>query len=197
MSESLCAAVGTSESGCNERYLLGRVHCDASGTTDARRDVRCEESHSLRWRLSPPSVPVSDRIQASRRHAGAGRPTESPLQHRRDAAVAALPHDPRARTDRDHAVAAAQWRVPVPHRSAELSRGPDAPPEDARPARPLSAPDGGPPATPVPGDLRYRLDRPGRLRPSGTGSNRLQPHQAGTPLVSPLALLRGTDEGLL
>src|SRR5207245_166145 len=116
------------------------------------------------------------------------------------------PHDLGTGTARDHTVAPPEWRLPVPDWPAELPRGDDAaalPPaggadgaaEAARSARPLSAPDGGPAPAPDPTDLRHRLHRLGRLRPPGTSADRLQPDQAGPPVVPSVALLRGGEIG--
>src|SRR4029450_1884871 len=162
----------------------------------------------LRRRLPSSPVLVSHRVQAGGRDTGARRAAESPLHCRRDAPVAAVSDDPGARTDRDHAVAATERCLSVPYRSAELPRGHDAPallaaggadgpPQTAYPARSLSPPDDWPAPIPDAADLRPRLHRVDRVRPPGARAHRLQPHQAGPSLVSPVALLRGPDQGLL
>src|SRR4029453_4706397 len=170
MVEPLYGPVEQAESRCSEHYLLGRVHCDGPGTTEAGCRVRRDEPDALRRRLPPPPVLFSNRVQTSRGAAGAHRPAESPLHRRRDAAVAAVSDDPGARTDRDHAVAATERRLSVPYRSAELPRGHDAPallaaggadgpPQTAYPARSLSPPDDWPAPIPDAADLRPRLHR--------------------------------------
>src|SRR4029453_13707833 len=208
MVEPLYGPVEQAESRCSEHYLLGRVHCDGSGTTEAGCRVRRDEPDALRRRLPPPPVLVSNRVQTGRGDAGASRPAESSLHRRRDAAVAAVSDDPGARKDRDHAVAAPERRLPIPHRAAELPRGHDAPallaargsdrpPQTARPARSLSPPDDWTASATAPAALRPSLPVVGRVRAAGTRGDRLQPDQAGPPLVSPVALLRGPDQGLL
>jgi hypothetical protein len=139
---------------------------------------------------------------------GTRPPAQQPLQHGGDVPGVALPDDPRARTNRDDAAPAAERRVPVPHGAAELPRRDDpatlpAPrrPDSAAQApcapRSIVAGDGGTSPAPDAADLRRRLHGLGGLRPSGAGPDRLQPDQAGPPLVSPVALLRGPDQGLL
>lgn len=164
--------------------------------------------HPLRWGVPAASLLRSSTTEKSPDPRGARAAAKQPLQRRRDVAGVALPDDPRARTNRDHAAPAAERCVPGSHRPAELSRVDHAPPvlaacgsrcpaAVARAARSLAFPNdrasGGPDAA----DPGYRLDGLGGLWPPGAGAGRVQPDQARTPIVPSTALLRWSDEGLL
>src|SRR6516225_4215912 len=193
---------------CAQSYRFGSFGNNAPWASAAHDHFRVTVVDPL-WRGVPASslpqpAPAPEAVDTG----GAIRPAEQPVQRRRDAPGAPVSDDLGARTDRDGAVAAAEWGLPVPHGTAELSRGfhaapvPSSPdsqgsPKGARPARSLASPYDDAPEATVPAHLRCRLDRLGRLRPAGAGADRLEPDQAGPPVVSPVALLRGANQGLL
>src|SRR5881628_2473877 len=191
---------------CAEGYCFISFGNDASRASEAHGDLRVALIDPL-WRdVSGASLLQSAAAQEAVDPGDAARSAQQPLQRRGDAPGSALPDDPRPRTNRDHAVAPPKWRLSVPDWPAELSRGHHVPtvlaaggahrpPEAAGSARSLSASYDGTPEVAVAADLRCRLDRLGRVRPPGAGPNRVQPSQTGSAVVSPPALLRGSDQG--
>src|SRR5207253_7692402 len=163
---------------------------------------------SLRWGVSASPLLQSPPAQETPYSASTPYSTQQPLQRWRNAAGPALSDDSRTGTDRNRATVAPEWCLSVSHRPAELSRRNDTAtffaarcprrtPTAASVARPVSSAHDDHAAPPYTTYFRRRLHRACRLRSTRAGAARLQPNQARAPLLSPAALFRGPEQGLL
>src|SRR5436309_6392932 len=105
---------------CAQSYCFSSFANDASRASEVGHHVRVTLTDSLRWGVSAASflqsAPASEGTDAG----GATRPAQQSVQRGRDAARAPVPDDPGARTDRDGAAPAPEWRLPVPDRAQNL-----------------------------------------------------------------------------
>src|SRR5262245_60782338 len=192
----------------NESYLIGRVHSDAKRATKIGDHLWCCRAHPLRWHLSAASFFDSYRLQSSSCQRSDLGPAEQSLHRRGIVACHPLPNHSWSRTDRDNTVAATQWCLSVPERTADLPRpqhpqtflashGTPGSDKAAQTPRPVLGQDDRQTPFAISLDLRPRFHRPCGLRKTTRRRSRLQSHQAWTPLLSSTALLRGTNQRLL
>src|SRR5437667_1020159 len=192
----------------DESYLISSFHLGSQGTPKTCSQIRCAEPDALRRRLSVASLSLQDRIQERRRKQASFPSAQQSLQHRRDAVGVPLSDDPRPRTTRDDTVVETEWRLPVFDGTAELSGGNKlAPVSAARRAADVAALAYVARRIPQTHDrstasacstaVRCGLDRIGSLRSTGERPSRLQPDQARSTVLSPPAVLRGPEQGLL
>src|SRR5215813_2804690 len=192
----------------NESYLIGRVHSDAKRATKIGDHLWCCRAHPLRWHLSAASFFDSYRLQSSSCQRSDLGPAEQSLHRRRIAACHPLSNHSSSRTDRDNTVAATQWCLSLPERTADLPRpqhsqtflASHSTPGSytaAQTPRPVIGQDDCQTPSARSFDVRPRFHRPCSLRKTTRRRSRLQPHQAWTTLVSSTALLRGTNQRLL
>src|SRR5215813_6319480 len=106
----------------NESYLISRVHSYAQRATKIGDHLWCCRAHPLRWHLSAASFFDSYRLQSSSCQRSDLGPAEQLLHRRRIAACHPLPNHSWSRTDRDNTVAATQWCLSLPERTADLSQ---------------------------------------------------------------------------
>jgi hypothetical protein len=192
----------------NQSYRNGSFGSGAPRTPKPRDQVRHDDTDALWWCLPGAPFPLPHGLPSGDCPRDSLGPAEQSVHRRRDAAGAVVPDDPRPGAHRDHPVVATERRLSVLDGAAELSRRHDAPPVSPAggadglgpdPARARSLSPAHERETPSPGaaPLRSRLDRARGLWPPGAGEARLQPRQAGSAVLPPVAVLRGPDQGLL
>lgn len=189
---------------CAQSYLPGSFGRHAARPSQTPSRLWRPLAHALRRDVSPPALfqppPPAEAVDGG----DPGNPAQPPLQRGRDVPRSAVPDHLRPRTDRDGAAPPAERGLPGPHRAPALPRrhhtpplppagGAARPPEAPRAARSTPAPDD-PARTPAhPIALRRRLDRPGRLRPTGTRTDRVQPAETRTTRSSASRARAGTS----
>src|SRR5215467_15255358 len=192
----------------SESYLIGRVHCSAKRTPKTHYFLRQPTLDALRWHLSAAPFFDSHRFQKCSGNGRPFEPAQQSLQCGRVVAGDSLSHHPRPRTHRDHAVAATQWGLSISERIVDLSQsqhpqtipaahGTPSPAQVAQASRSVPGKDGQQAPSTLASYLRRGFHSPCGLRKTRRGEGWLQPDQAWTAIVSPFALFRRTDEGLL
>src|SRR5215471_2902772 len=192
----------------SESYLIGRVHCSAKRTPKTHYFLRQPKLDALRWHLSAAPFFDSHRFQKCSGNGRPFEPAQQSLQCGRVVAGDSLSHHPRPRTHRDHAVAATQWGLSISERIVDLSQsqhpqtipaahGTPSPAQVAQASRSVPGKDGQQAPSTLASYLRRGFHSPCGLRKTRRGEGWLQPDQAWTAIVSPFALFRRTDEGLL